>query len=159
MKEDRRKNTRRQSDRILVQTVAILKILEKISRGEIEDPTDYFTDLSVLIDQVGRRQEDRKVVKRLFSSLEAVANNLNKLLEKQRTLRQVKIIKMSGRKTQPIAVNTPIEGWEAERPKMGDCYRVYKDDGGVFSSSPVTEVQPGYIRTQNSFYRLEVLES
>lgn len=155
--EERRRKTRRTADKILVQTTAILQILERISRGEDGDHTEYYADLAALIDRAGRRQEDRKLAKLLFASLEGIANNINKLLEKDKALRKVRITKMRGKKVSQVDVNDSLEGWEAERPRVGEIYRVYKDDGGMFSSSVVLDLRPGYIQTQNSEYRIETV--
>jgi hypothetical protein len=157
MDENRRKKRRRLGDRVLRKTVDTLQILAKISGGREGDFSEYYADLVGAKALVGRRQLDRRLGDILCSSIEAIAANINKLLEQQKALRKVGVTKMRGKKTSPMAVKTSVVGWEAERPCVGKNYRIYKEGGGIFRSARVTEVKPGYFQTKNSLYRIEVL--
>jgi len=157
MQKNRRSQTRRNVDQVLKQTVTILQILEKISKGEEVDYTEHFADLVGIKDRLGRRHEDKKLGALLCSSIEAIASNINTLLKEEKSLRKVRITKVSGRKAAQVRTHTSVEGWEAARPGAGENYRIYKDDGGVFSTSPVIEVKSDYFRTHNSLYTIEVI--
>jgi hypothetical protein len=156
---DRRKEKRRHGDRVLIRTVEILHMLEKISSGKEADYTEYYADLVGVKDMVGRRQTDRKLGDTLCSTIANVAANIHGLLARAKALRKVRITKMRGKIPSRVAVRASVVGWEAKRPRVGKKYRLYKDDGGVFRSALVTEVKPGFFQTRNSLYRVEVLES
>ncbi len=155
--KDRRRTQRRDSDRVLKETVEILKILEEISRGEEGDYSEHFADLVGLKDRLGRRKEDRRLGETLCSTLESLATNLQQLVKRRGDLRKVRITKVSGRKGARLGLQIVIVGWEEERPCVGKNYRLFKEDGGIFRSALVTRVTEDYFQTQNSLYRLEVL--
>jgi hypothetical protein len=158
MTENRRKEYRRPADRALEETIAILQILEKISRGEDLDFGEHYADLVGVKDRIGRRDEDRKLGESLCSAIEAVALNIGTLLEKYRRLRKVKITKLSGKEGASVDVQSTLIGWEEARPRVGKNYRVFKEDGGIFRSALVVKMFPGHFQTQNSVYRIEVLQ-
>jgi hypothetical protein len=158
MAENRRKKKRRSSDQILNETIQVLRTLERISKGEEADFSEYFVDLVGMKDRIGRREEDRKLGEALCSAIESIASNIGKLLEREKSLRHVRITKMGGKKGAKLAVETAILGWEEDRPQIGKNYRVFKEDGGVFRSAVVTKVTDDQFHTVNSLYRLEVLQ-
>lgn len=157
MNINRRKQTRRDADHILMKTLEVLRLLEKISKGEDADYTEHFADLVGMKDRLGRRQEDRRLVELLCCTLESIVTNISKLLKKDDTFRKVRITKASGRPSAQFSTWCSFEGWEAEPPRRGLIYRIYKDDGGVLSTSPIVEVKSDYFQTANSMYRIEVL--
>lgn len=157
MAENRRRDKRRYADLALKETVEILQILERISRGEEADFTERYADLVGMKDRLGRRQEDRKLGESLCATIEAIASNLGQLVGKERRLRKVRITKMSGERSSQMQVQTSVVGWEENRPQVGKSYRLFKDDGGLFRSARVIKVTPDYFQTQNSVYRIEVL--
>jgi hypothetical protein len=68
--------------------------------------------------------------------------------------RKVRIRKLSGIDTK-IKLLTSFVGFEEERPVVGKKYRVFTQDGKVFSSSPVSTISGNFIRTKNSIYEIE----
>jgi hypothetical protein len=158
MDPNRRQQVRRRTDRALQETIEILRVLEKISRGEGGDFGEQYADLVALKDRLGRREEDRKLGESLCSAIEGIATNIGSLLEKDKPLRKVQVIKMSGRKNAQVEVQSAVVGWEESRPRVGKNYRIFKDDGGIFRSAVVVKVIPGFFQTQNSLYRVEVLQ-
>jgi hypothetical protein len=159
MGKNRRKHTRRTQDKILTQTVKVLQNLQRLSGGEDVDYTEDYADLVGMKDHVGRREEDEKLVTHLCSTVEALASNISGLLKEEQSNRNVRITQASGKNETPLRSFITIEGWEAEQPKVGEIYRVYLHDGGVFATSPVTAVKSDYFKTQNSLYRIEILPS
>jgi hypothetical protein len=159
MTEDRRKKERRTAGKVLSKTVAMLQMLEKVSRGEDVDYSGEYAELVGVRDQMGRRREDGELGNLLCSAIEAIAGNIDNILKREKSLRQVRITKASGRPDSKVPAFTVVDGWEAARPRVGEVYKVYRDDGGVFSTSIVMEVQQDYFQTQNSLYRIEVLPS
>jgi hypothetical protein len=158
MGSERRRDKRRDADRVLREVVDILRILERISQGEEIDFSETYTDLVGMKDKLGRREEDHKLGEALCTALESLARNLGALLEKERQLRKVRIIKLSGRKGASLDIQSSLIGWEEDRPKIGKHYRVFKEDGGVFRSALVTKVAHDHFQTQNSLYQIEVLQ-
>jgi hypothetical protein len=53
---------------------------------------------------------------------------------------------------------SPIVGIELSPPEEGKAYFLFTD-GGVFSTSTLTFVSPTYIKTRNSFFSVDVLET
>jgi hypothetical protein len=53
---------------------------------------------------------------------------------------------------------TPVVGIEDLPPEEGKEYRVLTDRGSLFQTSIVIKVAPGYIKTENAFYELAVIE-
>jgi hypothetical protein len=85
-----------------MKTVEILEGLEKLSRGELVDLTETYTELAGMRNGIGRRQEDRRLVSVLCRNIESLANNLNNLLKRERILRQVKTTKAHGKSTSQL---------------------------------------------------------
>ncbi len=164
MGQEQRKKTRRHSDRVLRKVVDILQILEKLSEGEQVDFTEAYADLVGMKDLLGRRKEDRRLGDDLCATLGTTA-----AIIVQRTpapapaparaheerLRKVRLAKVSQTKKGDDAA---IVGWEESPPALGKSYRIFTDTGGVFRTSILVKVAPGYIRTRNSLYEVKVLE-
>jgi hypothetical protein len=158
MKEDRRKGRRRGIDHVLGKTVELLQILQRLSGGEDVDYSEPYADLVGMKNRVGRREEDHKLGETLCSAIGGIAANIAQLRQRDAAPRKVRITKVSGKEGAQVDIRATVVGWEEGRPAPGRGYRVFKDDGGVFSSAPVTKVTPGHFQTQNSLYRIEVLE-
>jgi len=156
--QDRRSQIRRRSDMALRHTVEILKLLDRMFKGEKVDFGEYYSDLVGMRSNLGRREEDRVLAESLCSALEALAADIQGLTGESKTLRRVRITKMSGRRHAALDVHSSFVGWEEARPKVGANYMVFKDQGGVFRSAMVIRVGDGEFQTRNSLYRVEVLE-
>ena len=160
MEQSRRKAGRRDSDRVLGKVIEILRVIEKMSKGESVDFTETYADLVGLKDQVGRRKEDRQLGEALCTTIGSIACNLVSPAEEspktsEEPLRKVRITKMGGARGKMQAV---IVGWEESPPQVGKIYRVFQENGSVIRTTPVTRVSPGYVQTRNSLYQLEVVE-
>ena len=70
--------------------------------------------------------------------------------------RKVKITKVLGKKT-GIKLQSSFVGLEEMPPKVGKSYRVYVESGKVLRTTPVSQVLPDFIKTENSLYRIEIL--
>ncbi len=57
-----------------------------------------------------------------------------------------------------VTLGTPFEGLEPLKPRAGQEYLLFEDSGKVVRTSPVVRLHEGFIETQNSFYKLTVLE-
>jgi hypothetical protein len=71
--------------------------------------------------------------------------------------KRVRAVKVLGKDTR-MKVRDAIEGYEEGPPVVGERYRVLTDDDTIIRTSPVVEVTLPYVRTQNSVYRIEVVE-
>lgn len=158
MKKERRKEKRRDIDRVMEKTVELLRELERLSGGEEVDYSESYADLVGMKDWIGRREEDRKLGETLVSTIGSIAANIAQLQEKGKRPRKVRVTKMSGKEGAQLDVQTTIVGWEEARPRVGRNYRLIQEDGGVFSSAPLTKIASGYFQTRNSLYQIEVLE-
>ena len=83
-------------------TVKVLQNLQRLSEGEDVDYTEDYADLVALKDQVGRREEDKKLGTVLCSTVEAVASNIGRLLKQEQGTRKVRITKASGKNDAPV---------------------------------------------------------
>lgn len=156
--QDRRSQIRRRSDRALRHTVEILKLLDRMLKGEKVDFGEYYADLVGMRCSLGRREEDKVLAESLCSALGVLAADIQGLTGQSKTLRRVRLTKMSGRSNAALEVHSAFVGWEQDRPKVGSNYTVFKDEGGVFRSAMVIRVREGEFQTRNSIYRVEVLE-
>jgi hypothetical protein len=155
---ERRSQTRRRADKALRQTVEILQLLDRMTRGERVDFGECYADLVGLRNGLGRREEDRLLAESLCTALESLSADILGLMGEARTLRRVRLTKVSGRKNTPVEVQSSLVGWEEARPKVGRNYTLFKDEGGVFRSAVVLRVGEGEFQTRNSLYRVEVIE-
>lgn len=101
MEQNQRKKPRRNSDRLLQKTAEILRILERIYRGEEADFSEAYADLVGMKDQLGRRREDRELGDSLCASIEAIASHLGRPVrteERRREgrLRGIRLVDMPG---------------------------------------------------------------
>jgi hypothetical protein len=158
MQEERRRAMRRHGDEFLEEALATLQTIERLSRGEDVDYTEYYVDLVGMKNLIGRRHEDHLLGELICSTIESIADNIDDLLKKDRALRQVKLTKHRGKPGARVATNSSIEGWEAEPPSAGKSYRIYTYNQVIFSTSPVVEVGPDYFQTQNSVYGIKILQ-
>jgi hypothetical protein len=71
--------------------------------------------------------------------------------------RRVKITKLLGKEID-IKLRSTFVGFEVMPPEEGKGYRLALDDGRMLHTSPVVQVMPRFIETQNSLYELEILE-
>jgi hypothetical protein len=113
---------------------------------------------------LGRRKEDHQLGEALCATIIAISENIGhpwKPVEKsidgptEKVFRRVRLSKTGDSKGKE---SEPLEGWEENIPSVGNIYRVFKDNGGVIRTSIVTKISAGYIQTQNSLYRLEVID-
>jgi hypothetical protein len=145
---------------MLEKVLEILRVLEKISKGENVDFTESFADLVGLKDQLGRRQEDRQLGEALCTVIGSIATNLvgaedDRGETPDGVLRKVKLTRVSGGKGKP---QPAIVGWEEHPPRVGQIYRVFQENGSVVRTSPITRFAGGYVQTRNSLYQIEVVE-
>lgn len=168
MAQEQRKKTRRHSDRVLRKVVEILQILEKLSEGEQVDFTEAYADLVGMKDQLGRRKEDRRLGDDLCATLGTTAAIIVQHAAEpvpapapaparahEERLRKVRLTKASQTKK---GADAAVVGWEESPPALGKSYKIFTDTGGVFRTSILVKVAPGYIRTRNSLYEVQVLE-
>jgi hypothetical protein len=57
-----------------------------------------------------------------------------------------------------VTLGSVFEGLEPLKPRAGQEYLMFDDSGKVVRTSPVVRVHDGFFETQNSFYKLTVLE-
>lgn len=57
-----------------------------------------------------------------------------------------------------VTLGGVFEGLEPLKPRIGQEYLIFEDSGKVVRTSPVVRIQDGFFETQNSFYKLTVLE-
>jgi hypothetical protein len=156
MDKDRRKARRSQVDEFLSRALATLRSIERLSRGEDADYTEDYVDLVAMKDRLGRRKEDHRLGEIVCCTIESIASNVDSLLNKDNKPRLVRISQASRGEPTRVADHTSV-GWEPEAPSVGKSYRLYKADGGVFHSAPVTMAEFEHFQTLNSLYRIEVL--
>ena len=72
--------------------------------------------------------------------------------------RKVKITKVLGKRT-GIKLQASFVGVEDTPPEVGKSYRVFVESGKMLRTTPVSQVLPDFIKTQNSLYKIEVLRS
>ncbi|MEJ5374998.1 MAG: hypothetical protein WHX93_00300 [bacterium] len=158
VQQERRNTIRRGSDRALKHTVEILKLLDRMFKGQKVDFGEYYADLVGMRSSLGRREEDRALAEELCSALEALAADIQGLTGENKTLRRVRLTKMSGKRHAALDLQSCLVGWEESRPRVGSNYTVFKDEGGVFRSAVVIRVAEGEFQTRNSIYKVEILE-
>jgi hypothetical protein len=153
---ERRREPRRESDRILLKVLEILRVVERLSRGEDVDFTESYADLVGLKDQLGRRKEDRELGEALCATIGAIACNVTQTgtRDQQTGKRRVRLTRLGGGKGE---LNKVIEGWEDGEPRVGKSYRVFQDSGRVIRTSPLTRVSGEFLQSRNSLYQLEVI--
>ena len=157
MEDNRRKEIRRETDKVLEKLLETLQVVEKISRGEDADFTEAYADLVGLKDQIGRRNQDRRMGDALCATIGAIASNIGRPAETKEQpaeegLRRVQLTRVSGGKGQ-----TSVSGWEESPPEVGRSYRLFQENGSVLRTSPITRISEGYIQTRNSLYQLAVI--
>jgi hypothetical protein len=72
--------------------------------------------------------------------------------------RMVRLVKLFGKEGK-VNQYSSIVGLEEAPATVGRKYRVVQENGFVFSTSTVTKVGRGYIRTQNSVYEIDLLDA
>lgn len=156
MVAERRKEPRRESDRILSKMLEILRVVEKLSRGEDVDFTEAYADLVGLKGQLGRRKEDRDLGEALCATVGAIACNVAQkgTQGQQASRRRVRLTRLGGGKGETHRV---IEGWENGEPQLGKSYLIFQESGRVVRTSPLTRISGGFLQTRNSLYQLEII--
>lgn len=153
---ERRRESRRTSDRVLVKILEILKVVERMSRGERVDFTETYADLVGLKDRLGRRREDRELGEALCAIIGAIACSVAdtdaQAARPQR--RRVRLTRLGGGKGEQLRV---IEGWEEEEPQEGKSYRILQDNGRLVRTSTLTRVSGEFLQSRNSLYKIQVL--
>jgi len=156
MAAERRKEQRRESDRILVKILEILQVVEKLSQGEKVDFTEAYADLVGLKDQLGRRKEDRDLGEALCATVGAIACNVAQKGTQGQEIgrRRVRLTRLGGGKGETHRV---IEGWENREPQLGKSYLIFQESGRVVRTSPLTRISGAFLQTRNSLYQLEII--
>ena len=72
--------------------------------------------------------------------------------------RKVAIERIDGGTHPHVEIGATKEGWELIRPTVGERYLLFTDTGGIFRSSRVTGLEGDIFRTQNSAYRVRIIE-
>ncbi|MEJ5376571.1 MAG: hypothetical protein WHX93_08330 [bacterium] len=157
MAAERRKEQRRESDRILMKILEILRVVEKLSRGEQVDFTEAYADLVGLKDQLGRRKEDRELGEALCVTVGAIACNVAQRGSsgQQMGRRRIRLTRLGGGKGETHRI---IEGWENEEPRVGKSYLIFQEGGRVLRTSPLTRISGAFVQTRNSLYQIEILD-
>lgn len=75
---------------------------------------------------------------------------------KMRRVRVQKVIQ--DRNHQFISLSSPMEGLEPLPPTVGKQYVLLEDSGKMIKTSVVVRVHENFFETQNSFYKLVVLD-
>ncbi len=156
---ERRQQPRRNSDKVLRKILEVLRVVERLSRGEDVDFTEAYADLVGLKDQLGRRKEDRELGEALCVTLGSIASNIvggSKRPESTFTpKRKVRLLRRAGGSGRTDAV---IEGWEQHPPVLGKSYVVLQENGRFVRTSSLTKITGNVLQTRNSIYELEILE-
>jgi hypothetical protein len=75
-------------------------------------------------------------------------------------MRRVSIQKVTNDETNTfVCLGKPHEGLEQVKPSVGKPYYIYDNSGQVLKTSAVIKVMDGFFETQNSYYKLTVLEN
>jgi hypothetical protein len=156
--KDRRRQIRRRVDTFVQELRDMLGILAEMSRGRKVEFGEHFANLVGLKNSLGRRLEDRKNGEAICSFIEELASNLAQHFGKETGLRHVKIRKVTGKAQAVVAMDRVLSGWEEAPPQVGKIYCLYLHGGGLFRSTPVTQVQEYHFRTRNSLYEIQEIK-
>jgi hypothetical protein len=153
--EERRKVIRRESDRILMDTINYLVILmDELGAKEyvFQERLRAYMDSCIF---KGRRAVDRRKEALVFLCLEEISKKLKKLGLIKDIPRKVKVTKIEGIEVTEFPLDSPQLGLEKGRPVIGDHYFLYKDDGQIYRTSRVREVERDLFKTPTSTYHRE----
>jgi hypothetical protein len=156
--EERRKEVRRSSDRILEETVQFNRILLDILEGRPQPFLDYQLRLHEIRELLGRREADRLAADELMVGLERIVRRLVEMGVIDKMPRKVRICKVEGQPGESFPSGTMREGWEKEEPQVGKRYCLYQDSGKIYRTGTVQRVAPDEFQTGYSIYRIEVLD-
>ncbi len=156
--EERRRQFRRGSDRILREAVRFNRILLDILGGRPQPFLDYNLRIGEIRELLGRRQEDRQMADELANGLERIVRRLVEIGVIEKMPRKVRIRKIKGEEGESFPEGTVREGWEKDAPQIGKRYCVYQDNGKIYRTGLVQRVSPGEFVTGYSTYKLDVLE-
>jgi len=156
--EDRRKAIRREGDRIFMEAINYLVILmDELGAKEY----DFQSRLRAYRDSgifKGRRAADRGREALLFLCLEEISRKLKRLGLIRDIPQKVRVTKIDGPDATEFPLDCPQVGLEKGRPVVGDPYFLYKDDGTIYRTSRVSEVERDFFRTSTStYYREETI--
>jgi hypothetical protein len=156
--QERRRRSRRASDRIIREAVRFNRILLDILSGCPQPFLDYTLRLKEIRELLGRRTEDRQMADELADGLERIVRRLVEIGVIDKMPRKIRIRKIRGEAGESFPTGTVREGWEKEAPEVGKRYCVYQDNGKIYRTGLVQRVSPAEFVTGYSTYRLEVLE-
>jgi hypothetical protein len=160
MEKNRTKKTRWDVDSILRRIRSILRALEKIIEGEEElDFGEIYADLVGLMQHFSRCKVDKEIRDALNTTSKALAARLAHLFRKIKQNRKVRLIKIRGSHGLVSRLPLPIIGLELAPPLLGERYLVIRERGTLLCTSPVTSISDRHIRTRNSVYQIEVLNT
>lgn len=158
MKGQKKRRSRRISDRLIRETVHFHRALLNLIRGKKGDLGPVLYRLNQLAALLGRREEDRKLGQEFIESLEDITDHLLKLGVIERLPRKVRLRKVMGKQVERFPTGMERVGWELERPRRGEHYCIYLGEGRVFRTGKVEDCDLYHLRTVNSHYEIEVLE-
>lgn len=154
----RRAEPRRSSDRLLMETIKVHRILLDLLQGKSGDLSGALKRLAELGLDLGRRSEDKEVGQALAKGLDEIAHRLLELGIIEQLPRKVRLIKVLGKNDGRFPIGTQRIGWEMDLPRVGHSYCLYLENGRVFRTGEVTEIGKTHFRTTNSVYEIEIIE-
>ena len=159
MEMERREQPRRNSDKVLRKILEVLRVVERLSRGEDVDFTEAYADLVGLKDQLGRRREDRELGEALCVTLGSIASNIvGGFKRAESSFAPRRKVRLSRRAGGSGRTDTVIEGWEQHPPVLGKSYVVLQENGRFVRTSSLIKITGNVLQTRNSIYELEILE-
>lgn len=155
---ERRQQSRRNSDKVLGKILEVLRVVERLSKGEDVDFTEAYADLVGLKDQLGRRREDRELGEALCVTLGSIASNIVSLTARGADYTRKRKVRLRRCGGGLQILDTIIEGWEQQPPVVGKSYVVLQENGRFIRTSSITKITGKFLHTRNSVYELEILE-
>lgn len=154
----RRKEPRRSSDRLLMETVRVHRTLLDLLHGKSANVSAALQRLKQFDLDLGRRNEDKQIGQALTGGLDAIARRLLELGVIEQLPRKVRLVKVLGKDGSTFPVGTERIGWEMNLPELGQRYCLYLEDGRVFRTGEIKELGRDHFRTGNSVYEMEIMQ-
>lgn len=156
--EERRKAIRREGDRIFMEAINYLVILmDELGAKEYDFHARLRANRESGIFR-GRRAVDRGREALLFLCIEEISRKLKRLGLIRDIPRKVRVTKIDGPDGTEFPLDSPQVGLEKGRPIVGESYFLYKDDGTIYRTSRVNEVEKDFFKTATStYYREEMI--
>jgi hypothetical protein len=137
--------------------IQLMRMLERIAQERDVALSDYRQDIDRLRKGLSLPQKDAQTKNALCNAIDALIRRLNHRATKLELKRKVKVIKLNNKQQKESDSKKAIVGWEEMPPVVGKRYRVFFNDG-VYSTARVIRAAAGYFQTNNSVYKVEVLE-